>query len=497
MATVKIFNLFPKLTKRDMTKLRVIDFTGKFVAKKSTIDFLHANHKVNYDSEMATLGRWTKDFLLEMGPTFVKIGQMASTRNDVFCEAFASELVPLQDDCPYPEEFDAKGFFEEELQLKVSDVFEYFDPMPFKTASIGQCHTATLVNGKKVVVKIQRPGVRQQIVEDLQCIEEVISTLSQLDIVAASDEILFLDTGKQLLDETDYIKEADNALKIRNNLSNDPTIIVPRVSRRLSTTRILTMEYVPGDKVTELKDSSQKQEAIQLINDCFMKQFLVYGVIHGDPHPGNLAYCNGKLVLYDFGVLVDISSIMQNNFDKVMLSVFQEDSKQLTDILIDAKLLIPTGNKADIVYFFDTLFTSVSKTRSNGDKKFDFNINESLEALQEQGFDDSNRPFALKNDAIYLGRAISLLDGVFRDIDRDYDPIALVRPYVDEKVNTSDIEFDWTNLMQIPSKVQNINSAIISVEKSTLSMKAKTDSMATELKATKILVLLLLLAVIF
>lgn len=492
-----MFNVFPKLNKRDMTKLRVIDFTGKFVAKKKTIDVIHSNDKVNYNLQMATLGRWTKDFLIDMGPTFVKIGQMASTRNDVFCEAFASELVSLQDDCPYREEFDAKGFFEEELQLKVSDIFENFDAKPFKTASIGQCHTATLVNGNKVVVKIQRPGVRQQIVEDLQCIEEVISTLSQLNIVTASDEVLFSDTGKQLLDETDYEKEADNAIKIRSNLLNEPTIIVPRVSRALSTTRILTMEYVPGDKVTDLKDNSQKQEAIRLINDCFMKQFLVDGVLHGDPHPGNLAYSDGKLVLYDFGVLIDISSIMQNNFDKVMLSVMQEDSKQLTDILIDAKLLIPTGNKADIVYFFDTLFTSVSKTRSNGDKAFDFNIKKSLEALQEQGYDDSNRPFALKTDAIYLGRAISLLDGVFRDIDADYDPIALIRPYVDEKVNTSNIEFDLTNLMQIPSKVQNINSSIISVEKSALSMKAKTDSIATELKVTKILVILLLIAIIF
>lgn len=190
---------------------------------------------------------------------------------------------------------------------------------------------------------------------------------------------------------------------------------------------------------------------------------------------------------------------MQDSFDRVMMSVFQQDAKQLTEILLEYDLIIPTGNKTDIVYFFDAIFTSISpgKLSNTSDQKFDFDFKRSIRVLQEHGFDDSNRPFTFKNDVIYIGKCISLLDGLFRDLDPEYDPIALVKPFVDEKVSNTEIDFDWSNILQIPSKVQNINSAMLSVEKSTFSMKAKTKSISTELKTTQILVIILIVSILF
>lgn len=479
-----------------LRKLKTYDFATQFIAKKTFIDFFYSKNKSTYDQHMSSLGIWTTNRLLDLGPTFVKIGQLASTRSDVFCSAFASELSSLQDSCPSIEHFDAKVFIENELDVSLDDEFIQFDETPFKAASIGQCHLGTLKNGNKVVVKIQRPGIQELIAEDLLSIKEVLLSLSNLKLMNEYDNALFNESEKYLLDEIDYKKEAENALKIRNNLMDDPSIIVPRVSRRLSSNKVLTMEYIEGRKITELKHMSSRKKAIQLLNDCFLKQFLKDGIIHGDPHPGNLAYSKGKLILYDFGILIDISKIMQDSFDKVMMSVFQQDAKQLTDILLESDLIIPTGNKADIVYFFDAIFTSISTTNfSNTNQKFDFNFKKSIRVLQEYGFDDSNRPFTFKNDVIYLGKCISLLDGLFRDLDPDYDPIALVKPFVDEKVSNADIDFDLSNILQIPSKVQNINSAMLSVEKSTFSMKAKTKSISTELKTTQILVIILIISI--
>lgn len=507
LCNVNVLSVIPRLFNRYTTKsdndghgrkMKTYDFAGQFISKKLFIDTFHGG-KDSYDDKMSKLGAWTRGRLIDLGPTFVKIGQLASTRSDLFCSAFAAELSLLQDSCPFIEHFDAKTFIETELDIDLIDEFQKFEENPFKAASIGQCHLATLRNGNEVVVKIQRPGIQELIKEDLRSIKEVLFSLSNFKLINEYDNALFNESEKYLLDEINYEKEAENALKIRNNLMNDPSIIVPRVSKRLSTSKILTMEYVEGRKITELRNMSSKKKAIKLLNDCFLKQFLKDGVIHGDPHPGNLAYSKGKLILYDFGILIDISQLMQDSFDRVMISVFQQDAKQLTEILLEYDLIIPTGNKTDIVYFFDAIFTSISpgKLSNTLDQKFDFDFKKSIRVLQEHGFDDSNRPFTFKNDVIYIGKCISLLDGLFRDLDPDYDPIALVKPFVDEKVSNTEIDFDWSNILQIPSKVQNINSAMLSVEKSTFSMKAKTKSISTELKTTQILVIILIVSILF
>lgn len=500
LCNANLFKSIPRINTQKSTntnnnkysrKLKTYDFATQFVIRKTFIDTFHGKNKHAYNQQMTSLGIWTRNRLLDLGPTFVKIGQLASTRSDIFCSTFSSELSLLQDNCPVIEHFDATTFIENELNINLYDEFQQFDENPFKAASIGQCHLATLKNGNEVVVKIQRPGVQELIKEDLLSIKEILSGLSNANLINEYDTAIFNESEKYLLDEVNYEKEAKNAITIRNNLLHDPSIIVPRVSRRLSNNKVLTMEYVKGRKISELKNMSSKKKAIQLLNDCFLKQFLQDGIIHGDPHPGNLAYSKGKLILYDFGILIDISKIMQDSFDRVVMSVFQNDAKQLTDILLEADLIIPTGNKADIVYFFDAIFTSISPA----DQKLDFNFKNSIRVLQEYGFDDSNRPFTLKNDVIYLGKCISLLDGLFRDLDPEYDPVALVKPFVDEKVSSTEVDFDWSHVLQIPSKVQNINSAMLSVEKTTFSMKAKTKSISAELKTTQILVIVLIVSI--
>lgn len=470
----------------NIQKLRTWDFASKFAFKKTKIELFHKN-KPSYNSKMKELGAWTKKELIDLGPTFIKLGQVASSRQDIFSESFTNELETLQDECPPIQDQNIIQMVESELNSNLYDVFESFDTQPYKAASIGQVHNAKLKNGKAVVIKIQRPSISTIILNDLKTVREIFAVFTFLRLLSDFDENLLQESEKYLMQEVDYINEARNA-KIFRSQFYDTNYIVPRICTKYSTKRLLVMERVKGKKITELQKDKSKKMAVKLIIECFIEQFVEFGYIHGDPHPGNLAYNKGSLILYDFGLVIDVSTLVRDSFDDIILSLIQKDSKKLTDILIDSKLIFPTSSKPNIVFFFDSLFEMFGSVPVN-DSDTDFDFGESMEVLNDLGFSDSNRPFTISNDLIYLGKSLSLLDGICRQLDPEYKPLSYIQPYVEDRLSGSSINLEgtFTNIIEIPSKIKNMNSSIISIEKTTYSMKAKTKTIKRDVQQTQMI----------
>ena len=195
-----------------------------------------------------------------------------------------------------------------------------------------------------------------------------------------------------------------------------------------------------------------------------------------------------QLVLYDFGLVIDVSKLIQDSFDDILLSLIQKDSKKLTNILIKSRLIYPTSSKPNIELFFDTLFQMFKVPDSEEDEIFTM---DSVEILNDLGYNDSNRPFALSNDLIYLGKSLSLLDGICKQLDPDYKPLKYIQPYIENRISTSDFNFGTTvsNMIEMPAKINNINTSILSIEKTTYSMKAKSNKMKSDMKQTQALMM--------
>ena len=474
-------------------KLKTWDFASKFVLKKTKIDVMYSRPKFKerYDQEYTELGKWTKEQLIDLGPTFIKLGQIASSRQDIFNDFFVQELVYLQDDCPEIENHDIVGLVEKEIGAPIDSVFRSFDTDPYKAASIGQVHNAVMKNGLDVVVKVQRPGIEEVILRDLSNIREIFQIFELFQITKSYDNSLLNDSEKYLMEEIDYIKEANNARAFRKNFYGTKCV-VPRVCDKYSTKKVLVMERVNGTKITEV-DDAEKKKAVKFIIKAFLKQLVDDGLIHGDPHPGNMAF-DGRLILYDFGLVIDVSSLVKNSFDDIILCLIQRDSKKLTELLIGSKLIIPSSNKANIVFFFDSIFQMINAPTGYDEQMFD----ESVETLNELGFSDTNRPFTISNDLIYIGKSLTLLDGICRKLDPDYKPLKFIKPYIEKKID-SPVSLDGilTNIVELPSKIKNMNTSIIEIEKTTYSTRNRTKMIKRDLRQTQYLVATLCAYIIF
>jgi len=487
MKTLKIQNI---------QRLRTWDFASKFAIKKAKIDIVYNinQNKKKYDKEYQVLGVWTREQLISLGPTFIKLGQIASSRQDIFNENLINELISLQDECPAIEDCNIKEYVNKELNIPFERIFEKFEEKPYKAASIGQVHQAILKNGVNVIVKIQRPGIDKIIKQDLKNIREIFEIFSYLKITKSYDMKLLDESERYLIEEIDYENEAKNAKIFRKNFYKTKCKI-PRICDKYSTKKILVMEYIEGVKITEIENEEDKKKAVKIIIKTFLKQLIEYGVIHGDPHPGNVAYRDSMLILYDFGLTIDISELIQNSFDDIILSLIQKDSKKLTKLLIASKLIIPTTNQANIVFFFDNIFQMVNMNKE--EELFE----ESVETLNELGFSDTKRPFSISNDLIYIGKSLTLLDGICRKLDPDYKPLKIIKPYLEEKVDNNitlgSLSGVLEEIVEIPSKIKNMNTSIIEIEKTSYSTRNRTKLIKKDLKNLQFLVFCIIIYLMY
>lgn len=275
----------------------------------------------------------------ELGPTFIKFGQMLSTRPDLVKEEYIAELKKLQDEVPpFPFE-ETKRIIKEELGKTIDTLFKHFEKEPVAAASIGQVHLAALHNGKQVAVKVQRPYIERIIAEDLRILR-FIAELVEKNIRETqyyNPTSIAREFSETIMKELDYKREATNAEHFGMNFKGEANIAIPKVYRNYTTAKVLTLERVQGRKISKFfhsKSSQLKKDIANLYTDCFFRQMLVYGFFQADPHPGNIFVHVSKnkpvLGLVDFGMIGRLNEESIDNVAEMIVLIVERNVKGLT-----------------------------------------------------------------------------------------------------------------------------------------------------------------------
>ena len=279
--------------------------------------------------------------LKQMGPTYVKLGQLLSTRPDLLPDRYLEALASLQDDLPTIPYEEVREIVESEIGSKISKAFNYFEEKPIASASIGQVHLAELRSGKTVAVKVQRPGIRKKFMEDLDTLEEMAGLAVKHTEVgkkyAFSDVLAEL--RRIMIHELDYLREANNLVTLGINLKDYRRLIVPQPFPDYTTSRVLTMEYVKGKKITSISPLKKTENDYTALVDefieAYLKQIVSDGFVHADPHPGNVHLLeNEKIALIDLGMIAQFSRKMKDFLLRLLLALSKNNGEEIADILL-------------------------------------------------------------------------------------------------------------------------------------------------------------------
>ena len=371
---------------------------------------------------------WVRETLLDLGPTFIKVGQLFSTRADLFPAEYVEELSKLQDRVPAFSYEQLEVIVEQDLGKTVHELYQSFDPVPLAAASLGQVHKAQLHSGPEVVVKVQRPGLRKLFEIDLQILKGIARYFQNhpkwgrgrdwMGIYEECCRILWL--------EIDYINEGKNADTFRRNFRNCDWVQVPRVYWRYAAPRVLTLEYLPGIKIShyEALDAAgiDRKSIAQKGAEAYLQQLLNDGFFHADPHPGNIAVsADGSLIFYDFGMMGQIQSNVREGLMETLYGIAAKDGQRIMDSLINLGALVPTGDmspvRRSIQYMLDNFM----------DKPFE---NQSVSAITDDLYDIAyNQPFRFPATFTFVMRAFSTIEGVGRGLDPQFNFMEVAQPF--------------------------------------------------------------------
>merc|ERR1719199_2188650 len=396
--------------------------------------------------------------LLELGPTFIKLGQLLSTRIDILTKEYIDELKILQDSVPGFSGNTAIAVIERELGKKITDVFSEFDKRPIAAASLGQVHKAVLKDGGQVVaVKVQRTGLDDLFKNDLQNLKFAAKVFDKLDPKndgADRDWVsIYEESAKLLYQEIDYKNEARNAIRFRNQFKGVEWIKVPEVYEEVTTPRVIVMEYAPSVKISDVDKIEEmgldRKKLAERSAISYLEQLSKHGFFHCDPHPGNIGVDagipGGRLVYYDFGMMDEISGVLKDGLVDLILGIYEYEpgTKDTTkDVLRAAEkmgILDPNADKVPIEricrYFLQDFANTQAgarewtKDKSPEAKKEERNKRraELGESLLSVGNDV---PFKFPPTFTFVFRAFTSLDGIGKGLDTDYDLTKLTVPFL-------------------------------------------------------------------
>ena len=365
--------------------------------------------------------------LERLGPTYVKLGQLMSTRADLLPPAYIAALSRLQDDvAPFPFE-EVERIVESELGARISRAFQIFDNVPLASASLGQVHKAVLRNGRSVAVKVQRPGIREQVLDDLDALREIAEFADAHSAIGRRYGFgaMLEEFRKSMLRELDYQQEARNLELLRANLAEYPRIHVPAPVPDYTTSRVLTMDFVGGRKLTSLGPLAQLEVegnalADQLIG-AYLQQILVDGFFHADPHPGNVFLTEtGDIALIDLGMVGRIPAHLQDPLLKLLLAVGDgrgDDAAKTLQALAER-----TEVELDETAFRRAVGEIVAE--HHGAALAQIRAGAVVMELSKVAADNGLRT---PSELTMLGRALIALDEVARTLDPAYDPNDAIR----------------------------------------------------------------------
>lgn len=348
---------------------------------------------------------------IELGPSYIKLGQWLSTRVDILPQPYLEVLSKLQDDVPPAPFAEVKPMIEKELG-KIQAAFEEFDTSPLSGASLGQVYLAKYA-GEQVIVKVSRPNIERIIEDDIYVLKKILPLATRfidpnLRFSAEGMMAQFIETVHE---EMDYRVEAENLLTIKHNLTGDPSVIIPDVFLELTTRHVLTMKYVPGVKITDIARLDEKgidrEKLVVRVHRLFFKMLLRHNIFHADPHPGNISVAeDGRLILYDFGMVGRLDNETRTRLIRLYLGMLDKDPERTVNVLIELRTLEPTVNRYIVERGIALSIESLYGQRVDSME---------VKALVELANKTLSRfPFRLpKNLALYM-RMSSILEGIYQ-----------------------------------------------------------------------------------
>lgn len=402
----------------------------------------------------------------EMGPVYVKFGQMLSNRKDILPEEMITELQKLQDDVEV-EKVDVKNKMNLELGIEIDDYFEEIEEEPMASASIGQVFKGRLKNGEKVVVKIQRENIKPVVEIDLGIMKNLAKTLENYyeDIKKMNIGNIVESFEKMLNEELSLNNELRNMQRFANNFKEDDRIHVPAVYKQLSNDRILTMEMIEGFKITDkekiIKIGQDPKKIARIGLDLYLTQFLKHGFFHADPHPGNIFLKeNGQIVFIDFGA---------------MGKLYPNEREFLINLIIYSL-------KKDVKKMVETIQELAIKFEVPDERKFERELYEIIEMIDENSLENidivtifekarkifSDNQILLSEDIYLLIKGIGQIEGIGRHLDSNLNINEVMQPYMDkiakERINpinifkkeTRKLETFSENWLTLPTDLKTI-----------------------------------------
>ena len=363
--------------------------------------------------------------LQELGTTFIKLGQLMSTRPDVVGEKIANEMANLQDDNPAISYDQVKKIVERELHGSIDELFEEFSEQHLATASIGQVHEAKLITGERVAVKVQKEGITDKIDLDLRIMKYVANRADKwnADLRKINLPGIMEEFDRSIHKEIDYNNEFMNMQRIELNFEDNPDIHIPETYSKYCSSKVLTMEFIDGTKLNDVYESTgdefDKKLLAKNLLDSYLQQLFIDGFFHGDPHPGNIMILENNVLCYlDLGMMGFFDEEFKKNLSELMILFVDQDVDGLINQLMYMDILdydIETRTlKRDINDLFGRYF-GVELNRFNGV------LEELLNLMQEYGV-------ILPNEFVTMARGLSMVESIAKNLDPEIDVFASIKP---------------------------------------------------------------------
>ncbi|MGL5712689.1 MAG: ABC1 kinase family protein [Paraclostridium sp.] len=399
----------------------LLKYGFSFIVEKLNIEGVAYKIPITNPSEeiknMTTGERIRKTFE-ELGPTYVKLGQILSTRKDLFDQSIIDELIKLRDDVEIFDTGIAIGIIEEELGKPLQEIFLEFNKIPLAAASLGQVYEAKLKNNESVIVKVQRPNVEKLVKSDLEIMKSIANAISDFNKdLNIEVESVVEDFKTQLLRELDYNFEAVNALKFEHIFKDTSEVYIPKIFMEFTTQKVLVMEKIVGVKLSDTEKMKRLGWDTKQISEIgfksLFKQIFEYGFFHADPHPGNIFVLNEKCISYiDFGMIGIIDKKTLNTLNEIAIAAVDRDIDRMIYLLIELDILSYETNinglRQDLLYLMHYYYDVPIDKLSLGDI-----LNEMFR------FCRSYKVY-LPPQLVLLGKALITLEGTARELNPDF-----------------------------------------------------------------------------